>query len=95
LLPPFDEYLVAYRDRGASLDAQYQALVVPGGNGIFNPIVVIDGRVEGTWKRVFKKDTVVMTFSPFGSWSEAQACAIAAAAEHYGRFVGKTAFVAL
>jgi hypothetical protein len=95
LLPPFDEYLVAYRDRGASLDAQYQTLVVPGGNGIFNPIVVIDGRVTGTWKRTFKKDTVVMTFSPFESWSAAQAHAIAAAAERYGRFVGKTAVVAL
>jgi hypothetical protein len=95
LLPPFDEYLVAYRDRSASLDAHYQPLVVPGGNGIFNPIVVIDGRVRGTWKRVFKKDTVVMTFSPFTSWSAAQADAIVAAAERYGRFVGKTAIVEL
>ena len=93
LLPPFDEYLVAYRDRSASLDAQYQPRVVPGGNGIFNPIVVIDGRVTGLWKRTFKKDTVVMTFSPFTSWSEAQARAIAVAAERYGQFVGKTAMV--
>jgi hypothetical protein len=95
LLPPFDEYLVAYRDRSASLDARYQRLVVPGGNGIFNPIVVVDGRVLGTWKRVFKKDTVMMTFSPFESWSTAQADAIAAAAERYGQFVGKTAIVKL
>ena len=95
LLPPFDEYLVAYRDRSASLDAHYQSLVVPGGNGIFNPIVVIDGRVTGTWKRMFKKDTVVMTFRPFTSWSTAQADAIAAAAEGYGRFVGKTPILEL
>jgi DNA glycosylase AlkZ-like len=89
LLPPFDEYLVAYRDRSAALDPHYNQRVVPGGNGIFNPIVVIDGRVVGTWKRTFKKDSVLMTFSPFTAFSQAQTGAIAAAAERYGRFVGK------
>jgi hypothetical protein len=95
LLPPFDEYLVAYRDRSAALDAQYQPQVVPGGNGIFNPIVVTDGCVTGLWKRAFKKDTVVMTFSPFTSWSKEQTHAIAAAAERYAQFVGKTAIIEL
>jgi hypothetical protein len=94
LLPPFDEFLVAYRDRSAALDPQYNTLIVPGGNGIFNPIIVIDGQVVGTWKRVFKKDSVVMTFSPFTTFSAAQSSAIAAAAERYGRFVGKSAIVA-
>jgi hypothetical protein len=95
LLPPFDEFLVGYRDRSASLDAIYNSHVVPGGNGIFNPIVVIDGRVVGTWKRAFRKDTVVMTFSPFASWNDEQAHAIAAAADRYGRFVNKTPVVAI
>jgi Winged helix DNA-binding domain len=95
LLPPFDEFLVGYRDRSASLDAEYNTRVVPGGNGIFNPIVVIDGRVVGTWKRTFKKDTVVMNFSPFTSWNDEQVRAISAAAECYGRFVNKTAVVAI
>jgi hypothetical protein len=94
LLPPFDEYLVAYRDRSASLDPRHSSLVVPGGNGIFHPIVVIDGRVVGTWKRAFKKDTVAMTFSSFAPWSDEQAGAITTAAERYGRFVGKTPVVA-
>ena len=31
LLPPFDEFLVAYRDRSAALDPQYNNLIVPGG----------------------------------------------------------------
>jgi hypothetical protein len=95
LLPPFDEYLVAYRDRSASLDPLHSSLVVPGGNGIFHPIVVIDGRVVGTWKRAFKKDTVAMTFSSFTSWSDEHARSITAAAERYGWFVGKTPVVAL
>jgi len=95
VLPPFDEFLVGYRERSAALDPHYNTLVVPGGNGIFNPIVVIGGRVVGTWKRAFKRDSVVMTFSPFAAFSETQASAITAAAERYGRFVGKRAVVAV
>jgi len=91
LLPPFDEFLVAYRDRSAALDPQYNNLIVPGGNGIFNPIIVIGGRVVGTWKRVFKNDSVLMTFSPFTDFSKTQVNAIAATAERYGQFVGKRA----
>lgn len=93
LLPPFDEFLIAYRNRSASLDPRYNNLIVPGSNGMFNPIVVIDGRVVGTWKRVLTKNTVEMTFSPFVNWSEAQAAAIRPAAERYARFVGKTPLV--
>jgi hypothetical protein len=93
LLPPFDEFLVAYRDRSAALDPRYNQLIVPGGNGIFNPIIVIDGRVVGLWKRVLKNDRVVVTCTPFTVFSAAQAEAIAAAVERYARFVGKTAVV--
>jgi hypothetical protein len=93
LLPPFDEFLVAYRDRSAALDPQYNNLIVPGGNGIFNPIVVIGGRVVGTWKRVFKGDSVVITFSPFEAFSKAQASAIEPVAERYSQFVGKRAVI--
>ncbi|HEU5098329.1 MAG TPA: winged helix DNA-binding domain-containing protein [Roseiflexaceae bacterium] len=89
LLPPFDEYLVAYRDRSAALDPQFNTRVVPGGNGIFNPIVVVGGRVLGTWKRTIRKDSVEMTFSPFASFEEANSDAIAEAAERYGCFLGK------
>jgi hypothetical protein len=93
LLPPFDEFLVAYRDRSAALDPQYNNLIVPGGNGIFNPIIVIGGRVVGTWKRVFKGDSVAITFSPFEDFSKTQASAIRSAAERYGEFVGKRAVI--
>ena len=93
LLPPFDEFLVGYRDRSAALDSSHNTLVNPGGNGMFNPIVVIGGRVVGTWKRTLKQNSVAMTFSPFTSFDGGQAEAIAVAAERYGRFLGKTAIV--
>jgi hypothetical protein len=62
---------------------------------MFSPTVVIAGRVAGVWKRTFKKDTVVITASPFTSFSEAQKRAITVAAERYGRFVGLSASVVI
>src|SRR5262249_40384495 len=48
LLPAYDEYTVAYRDRSAFLDP---ALAARMKNGIFSPVVLVDGRIAGTWKR--------------------------------------------
>lgn len=50
-LPGFDEYLLGYRNRGfAVADADFPR-VVPGKNGIFLPLVLVNGRVAGTWRR--------------------------------------------
>jgi hypothetical protein len=84
LLSNYDEYVVGYTDRDSVLD-------VPAGadqNAVFRPTIIIDGRLVGTWKRTFKKDTLVMTISPWTALSEAQRCAVQAAAERYGRFLG-------
>lgn len=88
LLPPFDELLIAYRDRSAALDPAYSALVVPGANGLFNPIVVSGGRVRGVWRRTLKADRVVLGFSPFEPWAGGEERSLPAAAARYGRFLG-------
>jgi hypothetical protein len=88
LLPGFDEYLLGYTDRRAVLDPRYSQRIQPGKNGMFSPTVVVDGQVVGTWKRRVKKDMVIVTSSPFTSFSAAQQQAIASAAERYVRFLG-------
>jgi len=65
LLPGFDEYLLGYKDRSAVLDAAHASKVVPGNNGVFMPIVVVDGQVVGTWKRAAKKQKIDITLRPF------------------------------
>lgn len=87
LLPSYDEYTVAYKDRSAVLDPSYTKHV-NSGNGIFSPIIVIDGRVVGSWKRAVKKDSVVITPSLFEKLSKTQTRAIAAAAKSYSQFIG-------
>jgi hypothetical protein len=54
LLPAFDEYIIAYRDRAAVLPAENQAGVISS-NGIFRPVILVDGRVAGLWKRTASK----------------------------------------
>jgi hypothetical protein len=88
LLPGFDEYLLGYTDRSAVLQPSHAPKISPGGNGVFNPTIVIDGQVAGTWKRTIKKETVVMTLSPFTSLTKAENQAVTVAAHHYGSFLG-------
>jgi hypothetical protein len=89
LLPAFDELLVGYRDRSATLDPAHAGRV----HHLLSPTVVIDGRVVGTWTRVFKKDAVLVKATFFERPPRAWAHAFAAAAEEYGRFVGKRVVV--
>lgn len=88
LLPGFDEYLLGYRDRSAVLDPQYWNQVVPGGNGVFMPMIVIGGRIAGVWKRVVKKDSVIITPAPFTAFGADEQAALAAAAQRYGDYLG-------
>ncbi|HEY7566202.1 MAG TPA: winged helix DNA-binding domain-containing protein [Gemmatimonadaceae bacterium] len=87
LLPSFDEYTVAYRDRSAVLNTRHAKRVNAGG-GIFNPIVVVDGQVRATWKRTISRDSVTVTVTPFERLSAAQRDAIDRAAVRYGKFLG-------
>jgi hypothetical protein len=88
LLPGFDEYLLGYRDRSAVLDSTSRGHVVPGDNGVFNPTIVIDGRIAGTWKRSVSKGAMNIAYSPFAPLRDVQTRAIAVAAERYARFLG-------
>ena len=87
LLPPYDEYTVAYKDRSAVLNPLYNKLV-NAGNGVFGANIVVDGQVVGTWKRAVKKAAVVITLSPFTTINKAAMRAVAVAANRYSEFLG-------
>jgi winged helix DNA-binding protein len=83
LLPPYDEYTVAYRDRAAILDPAHRAQAK---NGIFSPVVLVGGRVVGTWTRELRRDRVIVHPRLFGGRA-----ALGPALARYGEFVGKPA----
>ena len=85
-LPGFDEYLLGYKDRSAVLDAAHAEQVCPGGNGVFAATIVIDGRVVGTWKRVFQKTGIAISATPFTHLSPTDTQRFAAAVQRYGAF---------
>jgi hypothetical protein len=64
LLPAFDEYLIAYKNREASLDPLFEKRLIFI-NGMFNPMLVINGKVCGTWKRIIKKEIILFELTPF------------------------------
>lgn len=87
LLPAFDEYYLGYQDRRAVLDPQYDKTVVSS-NGMFRPIIVLDGQVVGIWKRAVKKGSVTITANPFTPLTERESQALLTAAEKFGAFLG-------
>lgn len=64
LLPAFDEYIIGYKDRSAALAANHRTKVISI-NGIFWPIIVVNGMVTGLWKRIVSKGTASVELQYF------------------------------
>jgi len=93
-LPGFDEYLLGYKDRSDVLDPAHSEKICPGGNGMFAPTIVINGRVVGTWKRAFKKKSIEIVATPFTALEKAERLRFNEAAERYAAFMGLPAVMA-
>ena len=64
LLPAYDEYLISYANRSAALATVHNKKTISN-NGIFRPVIVVNGQVEGLWKRTTVKDLVKLETSHF------------------------------
>jgi len=64
LLPAFDEFIISYKDRSASLPAEHGKKALTG-NGIFYPVIIVNGKVTGLWKRSVQKNTLHIETSFF------------------------------
>lgn len=84
LLPAYDEYTVAYKDRAAFLDS---SLAQQTGNGIFSPVIVEGGQITGTWKRVVKKGFIEVEITSFGKGGKAKSRRIKNALNQYSDFM--------
>src|SRR5262249_21967155 len=92
LLPAYDEYTVGYQDRRAVFNPLY-AKHWNHGFAIFNPTIVVDGQIVGTWKRNLGRDSVVVTPSYFTKLTRDQIQAVALAAKRYGKFLSREAIL--
>jgi Winged helix DNA-binding domain len=86
LLQPYDEYTVAYKERGA---LAYPQAVIERASDIFFSMVILDGQIVATWRRTFpKKGTVLVEYRPLITFNKKQAKALADAADRFGTFLG-------
>jgi len=85
LLPLYDEYLIAYKDRSAAL-GPYRWERIAGRDSFVAPLIV-GGRVAGGWRSTLEKNRVVVRLAPQAP-DKADVSAIGKAARAYAGFLG-------
>lgn len=88
LLPIYDEYLVAYRDRDAVPHGPPRLRSEPRGSIIFQHALVLEGQVGGTWRPTRSARGVQVHVVPLRRLSSAHRAALTAAVGRYQRFLG-------
>ena len=95
LLPNYDEYLIAYRDRQLarplSRDGQPLRLDID----IFAHFMVIDGRLAGTWRRSVGRESIGLSVIPIAKLTRADKSILATAAERYSAFMKMPVSIAI
>ena len=89
LLPNYDEYLIAYRDRDAVMDAERIRNLGFFSDQAYPHQLVMDGRVAGSWRREMTATRVSVTVKAYNLLNKRQLGALAAPAEALGRFFGR------
>jgi len=88
LLPIYDEYLIAYKERKAVSDpasATRSAATIDG----YAHWLIVDGLFTGTWRRAETQAGVDVDVVPYRSLAAANRRAIAVAAQRYSTFLGR------
>jgi hypothetical protein len=88
LLPAYDEFIISYKDRSPSISIREQEKAVSS-NGVFRPIIVVNGQVAGLWKRMIKKDKIVIGIKLFQTQGKKVKSLIEEEISAYGLFLEK------
>lgn len=86
LLPDYDEYGMSYKDRDAILPPGKPAGKDPRSNPVFNHMIVVEGKMAGTWQRTIQKNTVRVETACFVPLSKAKQQALQKAVKRYSSF---------
>ena len=96
LLPNYDEYLIAYKDRSPVVDSSRAAAnIVARSNGGFSHHLVIDGTLAGSWRREIKANSVMIEVAPYSKLTPAQTRAVMNAVDCHGEFLGMPASLSI
>ena len=88
LLPSYDEYFIAYKDRSLAIDPKL-VHKKPDTSFVFDAPMVRDGKVVGGWQRRFGQKSVSIKIDPLVHLTRIDQKDFAAAAQQYAQFLGK------
>ena len=88
VLAAFDEYFLGYADRDPVCEPAFAARIVPGGNGVFQPLLVERGRVVGTWRRGQGRAASTVTLEGFDAASELNPSRFSGSVRAWAKFFG-------
>ena len=91
LLPTYDEYGIAYKNRDEFIHNDEYSLI----GGLFTSAIMMNGKMIGTWRRVLEKKSVKIEFKPFQEFTSVQENAIHKEAKRYSTFIGFEAYVTM
>lgn len=89
LLPIYDEYLIAYRDRVAVPHRAPASGSSPRDAVTFQHALVIEGQVAGTWRLARRPDSVQLQVVPVRPLTASETRALGPAVARYARFLGR------
>ena len=90
LLPNFDEYFIGFKDRSASGGVAGMANLPANDPTLIANVIVLNGQVVGGWKRILKKDSVMLELQPIIKLAKNEKEAVEQAAEKFGNFLELT-----
>ncbi len=87
LLPNFDSYLLAHREKDHLLTERHYKRVYRN-QGWISPVVLIDGVIAGVWSHKLQGKRLLVDIEPFGKLSKAERAGIKQEAESLALFFG-------
>jgi hypothetical protein len=87
ILPNYDEFFIAYRDRSAVAQRLAKSGFIARTDKIFSNIAIIDGQLVATWRRAVARSGVRLELTPLVRLTEADRRKLRSAARHYSAFL--------
>lgn len=95
-MPDYDEYGMSYKNRSVLFSSpsgktgsKKLTLENPEKSSAYDHMIVIDGRIAGTWNRTIKNNTIFIETTSFYSLSKSKHQEVLNAVKRYSSFVGK------
>ena len=85
-LPIYDVKFPVLTSNKEGGDAQNESVSIIHKNGIFQPLVLVDGQIAGTWTKKVTKDGMTLTIMPFQKFSYSEVSKLEDEVGKYGKF---------